>query len=797
MATRHSARDRLPRDIARDLEERLRFDEGDDFSLLQAPSVVSSLEQLSTRDGGRPQGGESFVSPLGLRAASLPGSVRGGGAGDGFLDTPRGAASPQLAVFIHDDNIQDLCLGIIGSSGRFCIARKTRGANHCGTVAHIKNKFMATTDTYYPPAGSLLGRASAKKDPAILREDIPRGMLPIFEASAMTTNQWVAVFKEAIRKGPPAQRRAGRGQEEVARLEEVPDQQEEDEDEGGDSGSLGESSFISMVDVEPDLIVALPPVWNVPIEDADVTVALGAIILEQQEAIANLSRMIDRLNSAVPKVADKINEGLRPRIHANTRDMRGLRQSTEEFRSQVGALSQFIMNHGSLVQAVQGVMEDNEKTRPVLQGVEEQMETFAEELVDSAEQVEQVRESLLVLIDRVSAISTKKTDSLDARITSLEGGAPLLGRRSTLASQTASPVGLTPDTSFGHVLIGSSSVEVTMNTVLSQIRSLESHVQAVADQVKSTGVAFHSWTFSSETDFGAWYMANNPSGGGPSAFVDIVSIWSFASTESGTEEWLLGLHWSQAVGFKATPDTAYAHSMTTRYPRVFVGKVDTILSSQTIKMLESVEIWHGNGMGDGFKERLSSQLNNAIESHMRYCEDYVPDGPVRAAALKSAQATFVFFHTMVAYLDDELAMLTSFNLPPKQTLLLLSNQVVQICEDLFEFRNHPTSVDILNRVATAIRYGWVTLQSQGCMSAYLRDKFRKHPGINSTYMRFLTRNLADQSSIGLKTKLEALAAKVTKVESGLAGAATKAMVEKLDSKQELIIKANSLKRTLG
>jgi hypothetical protein len=303
----------VPRDIARDLEERLRLDEGDDYSFIQPPSVVSSLEQLSARDGRRPQGGESFVSPLGLRAASLPGSMRGGGAGDGFLDTPRGAASPQFAVFIHDDNIQDLCLGIIGSSGRFCIARKTRGFNHCGTGAHIKNKFPASTDTYYPPAGTLLGKQSAKKDPAILRGDIPRGMLPIFEASAMTSNQWVAVFNEAIRKDPPTRR----GQEQVVAVEEVSDPHEEEENEDEDSVSLGGTSFISMVDVEPDLIAARPPVWSIPIEEAEVTAALGAIILEQQEAIANLSQMIDRLNSAVPKVADKINAGLRPRIRAS------------------------------------------------------------------------------------------------------------------------------------------------------------------------------------------------------------------------------------------------------------------------------------------------------------------------------------------------------------------------------------------------------------------------------------------------------------------------------------------------
>ena len=142
-------------------------------------------------------------------------------------------------------------------------------------------------------------------------------------------------------------------------------------------------------------------------------------------------------------------------------------------------------------------------------------------------------------------------------------------------------------------------------------------------------------------------------------------------------------------------------------------------------------------------------------------------------------------------------MLSSFNLPAKQTLLLLSNQVVHVCDDLFEFRNQAKGVDVGNKVACASRYAWVTLQALGCMENYLRDKFRKHPGINSTYMRFLTRNLADQSSIGLKTKMEALMTKLAKVETAVAAASTKAALEKLDGKLELIIRSNSLKRTGG
>jgi hypothetical protein len=90
------------RDIARDLEERLALEEADDYSLLQAPSVVSSLAQLSAR-GPTPSGGE-FMDLRPLRAGSLPGSLRGGG-GRGVIDMPRGSALPQLAVYIDHSNV--------------------------------------------------------------------------------------------------------------------------------------------------------------------------------------------------------------------------------------------------------------------------------------------------------------------------------------------------------------------------------------------------------------------------------------------------------------------------------------------------------------------------------------------------------------------------------------------------------------------------------------------------------------------------------------------------------------------
>ena len=180
--------------------------------------------------------------------------------------------------------------------------------------------------------------------------------------------------------------------------------------------------------------------------------------------------------------------------------------------------------------------------------------------------------------------------ALEHSIQALEGDGPR-GRHVHRGSVRAEDVEavLTADTLFGTAQVGSTAIDLTMNTLLSHLQSLSARLQMVADRSQNSGVVFHRLSFASEVEFGYWYLANNPQGKGPAAFVDIISIWAFALSELGATEWLVDLHRLQSVGFKASPDTLHAHLMTTRYPWAFVGKIDSILSSQTIKMLESVD----------------------------------------------------------------------------------------------------------------------------------------------------------------------------------------------------------------
>ena len=68
------------------------------------------------------------------------------------------------------------------------------------------------------------------------------------------------------------------------------------------------------------------------------------------------------------------------------------------------------------------------------------------------------------------------------------------------------------------------------------------------------------------------------------------------------------------------------------------------------------------------------------------------------------------------------------------------------------------------------------------MSSFAKARFKDHPAINSTYMRFLTCSVASQSNMGVREALEAVVKRVAKVEKVAAEAATKESLTKLDNK---------------
>ncbi len=236
--------------------------------------------------------------------------------------------------------------------------------------------------------------------------------------------------------------------------------------------------------------------------------------------------------------------------------------------------------------------------------------------------------------------------------------------------------------------------------------------------------------------------------------------------------------------------------MSTHYPAALAGtdKIDVSVNA-TLNVLKTVEVWRG-GTGDGAKEKLTLMMMQAVKAHTQYCEDNVPSGWLRDHALKSGMFVQQFWLSLASYIEDEIILLQTFKLPEKSICLLMSHQVIQICDDLVEFRTNGRNVSF-DSPEVGARYAWVALQSLQCMDGYLQAKFHCHQGINTMFMHFLTRTMADQMAAGLKGQVDKLEKQVKSLTDKLDTLVTKKSFLDVDTKLEGIINANFLKRKSG
>ena len=102
----------------------------------------------------------------------------------------------------------------------------------------------------------------------------------------------------------------------------------------------------------------------------------------------------------------------------------------------------------------------------------------------------------------------------------------------TSSPSNANSMGLDGDTSLGTVQVGGSDTALTVRLLFRMIRELQTKVDVLAERSKNAGIIFDRRAFLSEAEFVTLFIQQNPSGSGPVAFVDIISIWLFGATDS-------------------------------------------------------------------------------------------------------------------------------------------------------------------------------------------------------------------------------------------------------------------------
>ena len=583
---------------------------------------------------------------------------------------------------------------------------------------------------------------------------------------------------------------------------------------------------ISLLDVA-SLSSASELGWQTQFDEGFDTKSWAPFAREHRSTLILLRDLVGNLEQAVPKIANKIDTDIRSGLKSTHALVAGLTKDSEILAGTTGDLTGIVAEYESVAGALNSLLSQVMESRSAVSSNSIKIDDVFEAVNQANNALEEGTTRMLRVITKVSRNSSTRLGLMEERIAALEGsrlridtgvGSPgqsdgteqdflagILGQDSTVRSGQAPPVHthsnvaapniVDGNTVFGSANVGGNTVDLTVNSLFAMVQKLETQQAVIMNRSKSNSVLFHNLAFSSELEFIRFYTSANPAGSGSAAFVDLISIWAFASLEQvTTTDWLQTYHRSVSTGFTNNLETKYANSMNNRYPVPFVGSAELILSTQIIKMFESLDAWKGSGMGDGNKERLVESMRMGVSRHRTYCMDNLLAGPLREHALKSAEFTLDFFQGLVAHVDDEISMLVTFNLPSKQIMLLVSSQVVQICDELFDFRQHAINVDASNKTSMAARFGWVTLQALQKMDGYFKNRFKHDPAITGTFTRFLTRQMAATTTAGLSTSVATLETGLRNLKNS---AATKDALSKLDNKVEGIVDANNLKKKRG
>jgi hypothetical protein len=619
-------------------------------------------------------------------------------------------AKCQLFFLSKKDIASRWCLGNInGPSGtRFCMAERIMGPNkirksHCGIEQHSRkrggsSKFAAQPNTFYINGGLSSSKASAKKDPSMHWSQLPANRCNKFFHGAKTLLEWTSLFIDCLDDV-----------QYVASIQQTSSQASKASDDSIEEANSEEDFEAAYVAEQQERRVHSD--WEANMDELSIQ---GSPSPSHRAAIELLCEASSSLAAHTRAQAEDLLKIWRL-LDKESR-------SLASFEQAMGHIDDLAAAHGTVARAIETALASSRADDSYT--FTQKLEEFQAELKFVAWETSTSKSALVALMTRIWETAKGRTDALTRCVSVLESqrdAHPLLGP--TSSSSHGSGGSITADTVLGTSQVGGTPFELSMNSVFSLVKSLEAKIQVLTERSTNMGIIFGDLAFASEREFSLAFHAAKPEGKGPAGFVDIISIWHFAGLESSNvAAWLAEQKNARSVGFVQAVDLRHAHSMEIRYPADFAcaDKME-IPTTSTIEMLKSVKIWR-SGEGRGYKDWLTQGILSAVRAHAKYCNKYMPAGWLREHALKSGQQTQHFWQTLAAYIKDEFILLLSFDLSEKNICLLMLHQIVQICNDLYEYR-HVASNMVGGDTSAASRYAWVTLQVLNCMEGYLKVQF--------------------------------------------------------------------------
>ena len=764
----------------------------EDLTIVPTPTSGSSRSS---------RGGESFSAPV-SRVARLSGGGSGRKDGEGEVLLSPSASTPMPVVFIPNHMTASTCRGKFIDTSRFCLKTIIPGLHHCGTKSHKNKKQPVQPDTYWAPGGYVKGELVASCEVSVAASAIPETMRHLFAPTERrTASEWRSLIIDILHRPPSVSTVRSLREDEMEDSDDedlgvsprgVGNEEEQDDDRGGTVRSQGEFKWIGPLKLSRYHFDSQPSMQFSRVPDADIARAFT----EHSAVLDWLADTAHALKRNLPPIIYKVESELTPALNDTMKEIRHIKETMGDNEEVSGVVLRRVADVEDRVLAL-----ETSTARMEL------------DIAENSQDIINLTEARSVSEARLVGLIRKSIERSDSKIRALEQQAAsgpstfFTAPRAESDEESEDQVGSL--LRAGHwkgrqstqrveeevvVDIGGEEVALTLAGLYQMQRETASKVDLQLERSKTQGVAFYKVAFPSQSEFKAWYLQGNPTGKALSAFVDLISIWAFAAHSRDTPmEFLQRAAKSKVVDLMSGVDIDYAHSMTIRYPGAFESpKNEEMTAHHRFGIFNTLAEWKGTGALDGKKERLLETLRLAVDRHRSYCDDNLAPGPVKDHALRSASFTQSFFEALLTHLEGEISLFSTLKLADKKIFTLLSNELMQVCDELFEVRQLGINVDYANKLEVGMKFAWVTFHALGKMMEYMKVKFKNHPAISSIFVRFLTQQTGDTSAAGLKTQVADLEKEVKKLKEALA---TKESVSALHNKLELIISRNNLKKT--
>ena len=202
-----------------------------------------------------------------------------------------------------------------------------------------------------------------------------------------------------------------------------------------------------------------------------------------------------------------------------------------------------------------------------------------------------------------------------------------------------------------------------------------------------------------------------------------------------------------------------------QYPPGFeTNEGGTVRDGDTFPIFKSKKVWVGSDGRSGARAKYLSKVDTASERAIAYVMRYTKAGPLRELCLEMIRTSQRFWTGLFDYLNNDLERLIQFGISEKECLVLVSEQLQIVFEQVFIKRMMMPEFSVIPGTKVSFDYAaqifFFTLQAHTAMVDFTDKKFTGHGLLGNTFIRFLARQCGNSSSAALETRLSAVEKKV-------------------------------------